>query len=188
MTIDKTSIQDLLIITPKVFNDSRGYFTESYNERTLRNLGIRNHWVQDNQSLSVYGVIRGLHFQKPPHVQAKLVRVIAGEIFDVAVDLRPDSPTFGRWEGVKLSGENFRQLYIPAGFAHGFSVLSHEAIVFYKCDGFYHPESDSGIHHADTHLNIDWGIPENKRIVSEKDNQLPRFDPAGNYFVSSGSF
>jgi len=182
MNIEETSLAGLKIITPDVFRDNRGYFTESWNQEKFQALSIKNHWVQDNQSRSVYGVIRGLHFQKPPHQQAKLVRVLSGRILDVAVDLRGGSPTFGKWESVELSDTNFRQLYIPAGFAHGFAVLSYEVVVFYKCDQFYHPAADSGINLSDPVLNINWNIPESGRIVSEKDKKLPGFEPAGTYF------
>ncbi|NOY37787.1 MAG: dTDP-4-dehydrorhamnose 3,5-epimerase [Chlorobi bacterium] len=182
MNVEETSISGLLILTPKVHQDTRGYFTESYNRKTLSGLGLSQDWVQDNESKSVYGVVRGLHFQLPPFSQTKLVRVISGEIYDVAVDLRPGSPTSGKWVGVILSGDNHRQLLIPKGFAHGFSVLSHEAIVFYKCDQYYHPASDTGIRYNDPVLKINWKIPLPDIQVSEKDRQLPWFDAGRKYF------
>jgi len=173
MTIEQTDIEGLLIIKPEVFIDQRGYFFESYNDRELRNQGLHYLWLQDNQSKSAYGVIRGLHYQLEPFAQTKLVRVITGKILDIAVDLRKDSPTFGRWKGVILSDDNFLQLLIPGGFAHGFSVLSDEAVVFYKCDQYYYPAVERGIRYDDPELNIDWQITPGKMIVSEKDAVLP---------------
>jgi dTDP-4-dehydrorhamnose 3,5-epimerase len=173
METEETGIEGLLIIKPRIFQDERGYFFESYNDREMRNKGLHLTWVQDNQSKSGYGVIRGLHYQLEPHAQTKLVRVLRGEILDVAVDLRKESPTYGKWKSLVLSENNFLQLLIPKGFAHGFSVLSEEAIVFYKCDQFYHPASDKGIRFNDPALGIDWQLPEEKIIVSEKDKNLP---------------
>ena len=182
MTLTETSIKDLYIIEPKVFEDSRGYFFESFNERLLNRQGIHFHFVQDNQSKSEYGVIRGLHYQKQPHAQAKLVRVLEGEIFDVAVDLRSNSPTYGQWYGHMLSSQNRKQMLIPKGFAHGFSVLSSIAIVLYKCDDFYFPETEGGISYRDPNLKIQWQIEPGKEIVSEKDKNLPFYDPEISYF------
>lgn len=173
MEIEKTNLQDLLVIKPKVFQDNRGYFFESYNQRKFLDQGLHYSFVQDNESLSDYGTIRGLHYQLAPFAQAKLVRVIMGRIFDVAVDLRKNSPTFGQWHGTELSAENKSQMLVPKGFAHGFSVLSEKAIVFYKCDSFYHPESERGISYRDPSLSIDWKIDVNQAIVSAKDKVLP---------------
>lgn len=173
MEIEKTNLQDLLIIKPKVFEDNRGYFFESYNEKKYIEQGLKYHFVQDNESLSSYGIIRGLHYQLAPYAQTKLVRVITGKIFDVAVDLRQNSPTFGQWHGTELSEENKKQMLIPKGFAHGFSVLSETSIVFYKCDNFYHPESERGINYRDDELNIDWKIDLKEAVVSAKDKVLP---------------
>ncbi|MBN1116094.1 MAG: dTDP-4-dehydrorhamnose 3,5-epimerase [Bacteroidales bacterium] len=175
MKIIKSPIKDLLIIEPKVFGDSRGYFFEAFNENVLKENGINIRFVQDNQSSSSYGVVRGLHYQKDPKAQTKLVRVLEGTIFDVAVDCRKGSPSFGKWFGLELTAENKKQLFIPKGFAHGFSVLSKNAVVFYKCDEFYAPESDAGILYNDPALNIDWQIPEDKIILSEKDARQPLF-------------
>lgn len=176
MEIIKTPIEGLWVIEPKVFRDARGYFVETYNEQRYREAGIDARFVQDNQSCSSYGVVRGLHFQKPPYSQAKLVCCTVGRVLDVAVDLRPDSPTYGQWYGVELSEENKRQFFIPRGFAHGFSVLSENAIFTYKCDNLYHPEADGGILLNDPTLAIDWRIPEAQRIISDKDKKHPTFD------------
>ncbi|MBO7233662.1 MAG: dTDP-4-dehydrorhamnose 3,5-epimerase [Paludibacteraceae bacterium] len=173
MEILTTPIKDLLIIQPRVFSDARGYFGETYNEQRYAEAGITAHFVQDNQSKSSYGVVRGLHFQRNPHCQAKLVSVTVGKVWDVAVDLRKDSPTFGQWFGVELSAENHRQFFIPRGFAHGFSVLSETAVFTYKCDNLYHPESEGGILFNDPDLNIDWKIPAEKALISEKDKLHP---------------
>ncbi|MBO5961481.1 MAG: dTDP-4-dehydrorhamnose 3,5-epimerase [Paludibacteraceae bacterium] len=173
MEILTTPIKDLLIIQPRVFSDARGYFCETYNEQRYAEAGITAHFVQDNQSKSSYGVVRGLHFQHNPHCQAKLVSVTVGKVWDVAVDLRKDSPTFGQWFGVELSAENHRQFFIPRGFAHGFSVLSETAVFTYKCDNLYHPESEGGILFNDPDLNIDWKIPAEKALISEKDKLHP---------------
>jgi len=171
MIVRKTPLEGLLIVEPKVFKDQRGYFFESYNKKLYAENGISDNFVQDNQSFSSYGVVRGLHYQLNPFAQSKLVRVLQGKIFDVAVDLRKDSPTFGQWFGVELSSENFLQLYIPRGFAHGFSVLSEIAVVFYKCDNYYAPDYEEGILFDDPVLNIDWKVPIEKVIVSEKDKK-----------------
>jgi len=173
MNIIKTPIEGLLIIEPKVFRDARGYFVETYNEQRYREAGIDTVFVQDNQSCSTYGVVRGLHFQKPPYSQAKLVCCSVGRVLDVAVDLRKDSATFGQWYSVELSEENKRQFFIPRGFAHGFSVLSNQAIFTYKCDNLYHPEADGGILLSDPDLAIDWQVPAELRILSEKDTKHP---------------
>lgn len=182
MTITETPIKDLFIIEPRVFEDPRGFFFESYNAATLLKNGIDYKFVQDNQSKSCYGVIRGLHYQLQPKSQTKLVRVLEGEIFDVAVDVRQGSPTFGKWFGLELSAENKKQLLIPKGFAHGFSVLSEIAVVMYKCDELYAPETDAGIIFNDPDLNIDWKIPADKALLSDKDGKLPRFKDARNNF------
>jgi dTDP-4-dehydrorhamnose 3,5-epimerase len=177
MKVNNTKINGLYIIEPQVFEDERGYFFENYNKIKLDDaLKVEYNFVQDNESKSSYGVIRGLHFQLSPYSQAKLVRVIQGKVYDVAVDLRKHSPTFGKWVGVELSGENKKQFLIPKGFAHGFSVLSENAIFAYKCDEYYHPESESGIIYNDPALNIDWKIPEKNMIVSEKDTKLLSFE------------
>lgn len=175
MKVISTPIKDLYIIEPQVFEDERGYFFEAYNKQKLLEQGIKCNFVQDNQSKSSYGVIRGLHFQKNPKAQTKLVRALEGKIFDVAVDCRKGSPDFGKWFGVELSASNKKQLLIPQGFAHGFSVLSDIAVVFYKCDEFYSPEHDAGIIYNDTELGIDWKIPPDKVILSEKDSKQPEF-------------
>ena len=170
MKIIKTDIPDLLIVEPEVFGDNRGYFFESFSQRKFEEAtGVKVDFVQDNESLSAYGVVRGLHFQKPPHEQAKLVRVVRGKVLDVALDLRPESPTYGRYEAVELSGENHKQLFIPKGFAHGFSVLSDEAVFQYKCDDYYAPECEDGIAYDDPDLDINWHIPSEKMVISAKD-------------------
>ncbi len=185
MPFIETGIPGLLIFEPMVIEDSRGFFFESYNEKIFRQQGI-GLFVQDNQSRSVYGVIRGLHYQLAPHAQAKLVRAIAGAILDVAVDIRKGSPTYGRSFSIELSAANKKQLYIPAGFAHGFSVLSESAEVMYKCDGFYHKESEGGILYNDPVLQIDWQIPAGKEIISEKDARNPLFVDSKNNFFFEG--
>ena len=173
MNITETDIEGLRIIEPKVFKDQRGYFMESYNQEQFENAGINHSFIQDNQSRSVRGVIRGLHFQLEPYAQTKLVRVTEGMIFDVAVDLRTGSPSYGQWFGIELSIENQLQLLIPKGFAHGFSVLSPYATILYKCDEFYHPESESGIRFDDPQLRIDWKVDLANAVISEKDSVLP---------------
>jgi dTDP-4-dehydrorhamnose 3,5-epimerase len=171
-----TEIPDLLLFEPRVFEDKRGYFYESFNQKEFSEAsGVELPFVQDNHSFSKYGVLRGLHFQNPPHQQAKLIKVIQGEIYDVAVDLRKNSPTFGKWLGFRLSAENKKQLYIPRGFAHGFVVLSQVAEILYKCDNFYAPQAESGIIFNDSSLSIDWILKENEIIISEKDLKLPHF-------------
>jgi len=174
MNIIKTPIEGLLIIEPRVFSDARGYFVETYNEQRYREAGIDAQFVQDNQSCSSYGVVRGLHFQKPPYSQAKLVCCTVGRVLDVAVDLRPGSATYGKWFSVELTEENKRQFFIPKGFAHGFSVLSEQAIFTYKCDNLYHPEAEGGILLSDKDLAIDWQVPEELRIISDKDKKHPK--------------
>lgn len=173
MEIIETGIKDLLVIQPKVFGDARGYFCETYNEARYREAGIKYNFCQDNLSKSVYGVIRGLHFQLQPASQAKLVSVVVGRVFDVAVDLRKGSPTYGKWYGVELDGDKKTQFMIPQGFAHGFSVLTEQAVFTYKCDNLYTPSLEGGIIYNDPDLNIDWRIPEEKRIISEKDTKHP---------------
>lgn len=179
MNVIDTEIKDLFILEPNVFGDDRGYFFESYNRKTLDNLiGKEYKFVQDNESKSSYGVIRGLHYQLAPFSQTKLVRVLQGKVYDIAVDLRKSSPTFGNWVGVELSGENKRQFLIPKGFAHGFSVLSEIAVFAYKCDEYYHPEAEAGIIYNDPLLNIDWKIKDSDIKVSPKDRLLPKFEEA----------
>ena len=173
MNIIETEIQGVYIIEPKVFGDNRGYFFESYSRREFEAKVGPVEFVQDNESKSCYGVVRGLHFQKPPHAQAKLVRVVKGKVLDVAVDLRKDSPTYGRHVSVELSEDNHRQVFIPKGFAHGFSVLSEEAVFQYKCDDYYAPETECAIAWNDPELNIDWRIPADQVILSEKDKRHP---------------
>ena len=173
MNIIETEIQGVYIIEPKVFGDSRGYFFESYSRREFEAKVGPVEFVQDNESKSCYGVVRGLHFQRPPHAQAKLVRVVKGKVLDVAVDLRKDSPTYGRHVSVELSEDNHRQVFIPRGFAHGFSVLSEEAVFQYKCDDYYAPETECAIAWNDPELNIDWRIPADRVILSEKDKRHP---------------
>ena len=186
MPFSETPIPGLLVFEPTVFGDSRGYFFESYNEAVFRQQGIELQFVQDNQSSSSFGVIRGLHYQLPPYAQTKLVRVLSGRILDVAVDIRKGSPTFGRHVSVELSAENKKQLLIPKGFAHGFSVLSEKAEVLYKCDEFYNKGSEGGILYNDEALGIDWQVPVDQATVSEKDIQLPLFRDCVNHFVFEG--
>lgn len=176
MEIVETPIKDLIVVRPDVFTDSRGYFTELYNENRYRAYGIDNNFVQDNLSRSSYGVVRGLHLQKGESAQAKLVKVIVGKVWDVAVDLRQGSSTYGKWFGVELSDENHLQFLIPRGFAHGFSVLSPTAIFSYKCDNLYDKQAEGGIIYNDPTLTIDWKVPVDKMIVSDKDLLLPTFD------------
>jgi len=183
MSFSETGIPGLLIFEPKVFGDTRGYFFESFNEKNFIQRGIRENFVQDNESSSVYGVIRGLHYQASPYEQAKLMRVIEGRILDVVVDIRNGSPSYGKTYAVELTGENKKQLFIPTGFAHGFSVLSEKAVVLYKCNNFYNKESESGIRYNDPQLNIDWKIPADKAIISDKDKILPLFADNKSNFV-----
>jgi dTDP-4-dehydrorhamnose 3,5-epimerase len=174
MEIIRTPLADCFIIKPPVFTDARGYFMESFNEQKFNDasrLGV--HFVQDNQSFSSYGVLRGLHFQKAEHAQAKLVRVLKGEVLDVAVDLREGSVTYGKHYSVVLSEENKLQFFVPRGFAHGFVVLSEQAEFFYKCDNYYNKASEGGLHYADPGLNIDWQVTASDLLVSEKDAVLP---------------
>ncbi len=176
----KTDVQDVYVIKPELFGDSRGYFMESYNQRAFNEAGLYYTFVQENQSCSVKGVLRGLHFQLK-HPQAKLVRVLYGEVFDVAVDLRHDSETYGKWTGAILSSDNRNQMLIPRGFAHGFYVMSERAVFSYLCDDFYHPEDEGGIIFNDPCLNIKWPQTENI-ILSEKDRKLPCFNDLGKIF------
>lgn len=173
MNVIKTDIEGVVIIEPRIFNDARGYFFESFSERDFCKDVREVRFVQDNESKSSYGVLRGLHFQKPPFCQSKLVRVIKGAVLDVAVDIRKGSPTFGKHVAVELTEDNQRQFFIPRGFAHGFSVLSDEVIFQYKCDNFYAPQSEGAIAWNDPDLNIDWRIPAEKVILSEKDKNHP---------------
>lgn len=173
MNITKTAIEGVVIIEPRIFKDARGYFFESYSQREFNEKVRTVEFVQDNESCSSYGVLRGLHFQKPPYAQSKLVRVIEGAVLDVAVDIRRGSPTYGRYAAVELTAENHRQFFIPRGFAHGFSVLSSRAVFQYKCDNFYHPEAEGAIAWDDPTLNIDWRIPVADIILSEKDAGHP---------------
>ncbi len=178
MKIIKTPIDGLLVIEPDVFKDQRGYFIESYNEKRFHEIGITSIFVQDNESQSSYGVIRGLHYQIGAFAQAKLVRVVKGKVLDVAVDLRKNSPTFGNWFGIELDDEKKNLFYIPRGFAHGFSVLSGTAVFSYKCDNFYNKESERGILFSDSNLAVNWNIPTEKAIISDKDKVLPDFKNA----------
>ncbi len=168
----KTDIEGVLIIEPKVFSDARGYFLESFNAKEFeKKTGLNINFVQDNESMSSYGVMRGLHFQNPPFTQSKLVRCVKGAVLDVAVDIRNGSPTYGQHVAVELTGDNHKQFFIPKGFAHGFAVLSETAVFQYKCDEFYHPEADGGISILDESLSIDWVIPRDKAVLSEKDTK-----------------
>ncbi|NDP19693.1 MAG: dTDP-4-dehydrorhamnose 3,5-epimerase [Paludibacter sp.] len=182
MEIIKTTISDLVIIKPRVFEDARGFFCETYNEKNYREAGIELHFCQDNQSKSSYGVIRGLHYQLNPESQSKLVSVVQGSVWDVAVDLRADSPTFGQWFGVELTEDNHLQFLVPQGFAHGFSVLSETAVFSYKCDNFYSPTLERGIIYNDPLLAIDWKIPGDKEVISDKDTKHPLFINADKNF------
>lgn len=173
MKVIQTDIEGVVIIEPRIFNDDRGYFFESFSQQEFdRNVRPVN-FVQDNESMSCYGVMRGLHYQKMPYTQSKLVRCVLGAVLDVAVDIRKGSPTFGRHVAVELTAENHRQLFIPRGFAHGFAVLSESAVFQYKCDNFYHPEADAGINMLDESLGIDWRIPVGKALLSDKDLRHP---------------
>lgn len=174
MKLTLTPIKDLVVIEPKVFEDQRGYFFEAYNKNTFHELGLDYDFVQDNQSYSTKGVLRGLHFQKQ-YPQAKLVRVLQGEVFDVAVDLRKDSPTYGKWYGVTLSAENKKMFMIPRGFAHGFLVLSDTAVFSYKCDDFYHPNDEGGIMYNDSDIGVEWPKIDVEYILSEKDKRHKKF-------------
>lgn len=174
MRIEHTSIPEVVIVHPEIFRDARGYFFESFNERAFAELVGAVHFVQDNESKSCRGVVRGLHYQKGKDAQAKLVRVIKGRVLDVAVDLRLGSPSFGKWVAAELSDENASQLFIPRGFAHGFSVLSEQAVFQYKCDSFYNPAAEGAVAWNDPDLAIDWGLPAEEIILSEKDRRHPR--------------
>lgn len=178
MDVIKTDIEGVLIIEPKVFGDARGYFFESFSQREFDEkvtpiVGHKIIFVQDNESMSSYGVMRGLHFQKPPYTQTKLVRCVKGAVLDVAVDIRKGSPTFGKHVAVELTEDNHRQFFVPKGMAHGFAVLSDTAVFQYKCDDFYHPEVDGGISILDGSLDIDWRIPVERALLSEKDTKHP---------------
>lgn len=171
MNVIETGIEGLLILEPRIFQDARGYFFESFSQREFEEKVGPVRFVQDNESMSTYGVMRGLHFQRPPYTQSKLVRCVSGRVLDVAVDIRLGSPTYGQHVAVELSAENHRQFFISKGFAHGFAVLSETAVFQYKCDEFYHPEADDGISILDGSLGIDWRIPTDKAILSEKDTR-----------------
>ncbi len=186
MNVIKTDIEGVVIIEPKIFEDSRGYFFESFSQREFEKKVGKINFVQDNESKSSYGVMRGLHFQKPPYTQSKLVRCVKGSVLDVAVDIREGSPTYGKHVAVELTEDNHRQLFIPKGFAHGFSVLSDTAIFQYKCDEFYHPEADGGINILDESLGIDWRIPMDKAILSEKDAKHPTLKDFNTPFLVLG--
>ena len=178
MEIIKTKIPGLIVVQPNVFNDDRGYFFESYQLARYFDAGIDAGFIQDNESKSVRGVVRGLHYQLGEFAQAKLVRVVQGSVFDVAVDLRKGSPTFGEWFGIELNDKNKKQLFVPRGFAHGFSVLSETAIFTYKCDNLYKKKAERSINPFDTELNIDWHLENSQQIISEKDRQAPAFKNA----------
>jgi dTDP-4-dehydrorhamnose 3,5-epimerase len=182
MNLIKTKLDGLVVLKPTVFKDNRGYFMESYNQKNINKLLGNVNFVQDNESESSRGVLRGLHFQKPPYTQAKLVRCLKGSVLDVVLDLRKDSKTYGIFETISLTEENKKQLFIPKGFAHGFIVLSKSAIFSYKVDNYYNPDSESGVLWNDLDLNIDWKINKNEIIVSEKDKNLPTFNEIINPF------
>ena len=174
MNVLKTDIEGVLIIEPRVFGDARGYFFESFNAKEFAEMtGLDITFVQDNESKSKYGVLRGLHFQLPPYTQSKLVRCVKGKVLDVAVDIRKGSPTYGKWVSCELTEENHRQFFIPKGFAHGFCVLSEEAVFQYKCDDFYHPEAEGALAWNDKEICINWPIPEEDILLSEKDKHHP---------------
>ena len=181
MKVSETKIKGILIIEPDIYKDNRGYFFESFNKNKYENIGIKEEFVQDNQSYSQKGTIRGLHFQIPPFEQSKLIRVIKGRILDVAVDIRLNSPTYGKFFSIELSGVNNKQLLIPAGFAHGFSTLKNDTVVHYKCTNFYSKTHERGIIYNDKYLNIDWKVE--KQIVSLKDLSLPQFCELKDYFI-----
>ena len=178
MEIIRTEIEDVVIIEPRLFRDERGYFFESWSERDFNEKVRKVRFVQDNESMSSYGVLRGLHFQKPPYAQSKLVRVLSGAVLDVAVDIRRGSPTFGKHVAVELSGENHRQLFIPRGFAHGFAVLTDDVVFQYKCDSFYAPQSEGALAWDDPDLGIDWRIPAGRVVLSGKDRHHCRLKDA----------
>lgn len=187
MTIIPTDIEGAVIIEPRVFSDARGHFFESFSQYQFEEQVCRTRFVQDNQSKSGYGVLRGLHFQHPPYAQSKLVRVVQGKVLDVAVDIRVGSPTFGKYAAVELSDENFRQFFIPQGFAHGFVVLSEGVIFQYKCDNYYHPASEGAIRWDDPDLAIDWQLSANRLILSEKDKNQPLFRELQSSFMYNPS-
>lgn len=182
MNIIKTEIPEVVIVEPRVFGDHRGYFFESFSERDFAAQVREVRFVQDNESKSCHGVVRGLHFQLPPHAQSKLVRVVKGRVLDVAVDIRRGSPAFGKYVAVELTEENHRQLFIPRGFAHGFAVLSDEVVFQYKCDDFYHPECEGAVAWNDPDIGIDWGVPADKVVLSAKDMAHPLLKDAGDLF------
>ncbi|MBR5600237.1 MAG: dTDP-4-dehydrorhamnose 3,5-epimerase [Bacteroidaceae bacterium] len=182
MNIIKTDIEGVLILEPRMFKDERGYFYESFSQREFEESVCRTTFVQDNQSMSVYGVVRGLHFQKPPFCQSKLVRCIKGAVLDVAVDIRKGSPTFGKYVAVELTEDNHRQFFIPRGFAHGFAVLSEEAVFQYKCDNYYNKESEGAIAWNDGQIAVDWKLPLDKVILSEKDKLSKPLSEVGYLF------
>jgi dTDP-4-dehydrorhamnose 3,5-epimerase len=183
MPFKQTDFSEVQIFEPVVFEDSRGYFFESFNENIFKAGGVDIHWVQDNQSSSTYGVIRGMHYQLPPFAQTKLVRVLRGKILDVVVDIRKGSPSYGKAFSIVLSAKNKKQLLVPKGFAHGFAVLSKKAEVLYKCDGMYNKESEGGIVYNDAELSIDWKIAAEDAVVSDKDKMLPTFAQCKNDFI-----
>ena len=183
MPFIKTSFPGLLVYEPKVFEDKRGYFFESYNQKAFSEEGVEIVFVQDNQASSTFGVIRGLHFQADPHAQTKLIRVLSGKIIDAVVDIRKNSPTYGKSFTIELSAENKQQLLVPKGFAHGYSVVSETAEVFYKCDEFYHKETEGGILWNDPALQIDWKVPADKAVISEKDEKNPTLANCTHGFV-----
>lgn len=187
MPVVRTDVEGVYILEPKIFGDERGYFFESFSERRFREeTGLDVRFVQDNESKSRYGVLRGLHFQRPPYAQSKLVRVISGRVLDVAVDIRTGSPTFGRHVSVELTGENHRQFFLPKGMAHGFVVLSDEAVFQYKCDEYYHPESEGAVAWDDPELGIAWPIPAGDVILSEKDRHHPFMKDLESIFMFKG--
>lgn len=182
MNIIKTELEGVVIIEPRVFEDARGHFFESFSEKRFCEQVCNCHFVQDNEAKSLYGVVRGLHFQCPPHAQSKLVRVVSGCVLDVVVDIRRGSPTFGKHVAVELSAENHRQMFIPRGFAHGYAVLSEEAVFEYKCDNYYAPESEGAIAWNDSELGIDWHIPTKQVVLSEKDKHHPTLSQCDKLF------
>lgn len=187
INVIETAIEGVKIIEPRIFGDARGYFFESFSQREFEEKVCRTTFVQDNESMSVVGVVRGLHYQKPPYTQSKLVRVVKGAVLDVAVDIRRGSPTYGKHVAVELTAENHRQLFVPRGFAHGFAVLSNEAVFQYKCDNYYAPDAEGAIAWDDPDLGIDWKVPAADRILSEKDAHHPRLkdaEPVFDYNVS----
>lgn len=173
MEVIRTQLEGVVIIEPKLFGDARGYFFESFSQREFEEKVRKINFVQDNESMSSYGVMRGLHFQRPPFAQSKLVRCVKGAVLDVAVDIRKGSPTYGQHVAVELTEDNHRQFFVPRGFAHGFSVLSKTAVFQYKCDNFYEPQADGGISILDTSLGIDWKIPTDRALLSKKDTKHP---------------